>query len=351
MNCFAVHDLSLCIFTYLSPTDLGSLRLVCKDFHSIIDSPLADQRLYQPYCRILQQGKVVIENSIGTACPLQFHVELIPIRRLEEILLGAKVDLSHVSDNELLTQNSSSYNNAYYRTFISFLLFGARSVSPPQDLPTGFSQRLRSGSKLLRCIKYPDWSYSLTPWKASYVFIKVDSKRNQILQSELCGFKWKFSFKYDDYPPDFEYVQFGSDHVLRSILNKNEQRVNDIADNDNDDIIDGREFNYAWEFPWKIITKRIASNSPYVHYPYNNNTHHKYIPEQHAAQKYIDIYARKLISKVKVDNYPTLSVSRLDNGLWQLENIYVTFTQIVDHVNTDDQQQHNVADSNLLYLV
>ncbi len=247
----------------------------------------------------------------NTSCtaPLQFHVELVPTDTLMEILRSAKISEVHV-------QHASS-SEELYRLFIAFLIFGSRSCTQsaepnPNNEKATFRMLLRSAaSNKQETITYPNWSFDLPSWKASYYFAISDANRTKLLESELLNFTWDFTFKVDEIPMDFMYVKFGEDNILRSTKYK-ENNIGEAFD----------EFFahlfQPWNFPWKIVRRRCSA--------IDDNRYDDDIFRSR-IQKTIDLLARKLVYKIQVDQYPVLSVSRRDDGLFQLENVYVVFTQ------------------------
>ena len=243
--------------------------------------------------------------------PLQFHVELIPKDTLLEMLRCAKVN-----DHHLQHANNAEY---LYRLFIAFLIFGSRSctytsaVSPTtaNEKPP-FSMVLRSAlAKKRETISYPIWSLNLPSWKASYYFAMSDAKRTNLLESELLNFTWDFRFKHDDISMDFMYAQFCSDHIVRNTVYEPGNLDEALED----------FFPYLfqpWHFSWKIVRRRWSA--------VEDSRYHSDLSRSR-AQKQIDLLARKLIYKIQVDQYPVLNVTRRKDGLFQLENLYVVFTQ------------------------
>lgn len=309
-TCFGSFDLAMSIFAYLSAPEIGRCCGVCWRWRKYISSELGDTRLYRSLVKIYMNN--VLYTSASSSVPLQFHIELVLVEKVEEILRDAKVDFDAVSSSQDL-----------YKLFIAFLIFGSRSRTITTSVNNNHKNHcnnmvLRSAgsSQQQKKIFYPEWSCNLPAWKATYHYMVADSKRTKLLVSELLNFTWDFRFKYDEVPMDFMYVQFGNDFILRSTRHE----VSNVNDNDIMDAFFAHLF-HPWNFPWKIIHRRLSSS---------DTSDHRYLdPIRSRRQKEIDILARKLIYKIQVDQYPILNVSRRQDGLFQLENMYVTFTQRV----------------------
>ena len=62
----------------------------------------------------------------------------------------------------------------------------------------------------------PDWCLAMNPYKSGYYFLLQEAKRCRILLSEVCSFKWSFSFKHAT-ENRFE-MKFDKDFTVRSQL-------------------------------------------------------------------------------------------------------------------------------------
>ena len=309
---FGIFDLCLATFSYLSACDVSRCSCVSRQWREYIH--LGDERLYRSLImRYISRNRdvepILCYTNVSISVPLRFHVELLPVDKIVEVLRCANINeihLQHAGDSEEVN-----------RLFIAFLLLGSWTYPSDNNLEMAeteklsFNMVLRSAGKIKQeMLTYPKWSLQLAQWKASYYFMISDSKRTKLLESELQNFSWDFRFKHDEVPMDFMYVHFDADHILRSTA---------YRESNNGELFDDffAHLFQPWHFPWKIISRRwiSADDNGYLD------------PVRNRIQRKIDILARKLVYKIQVDQYPVLTVSRRDDGLFELENMYVVFTQ------------------------
>ena len=164
----------LILFTFFTASFYQYRTLeVTKFWRDCIRNEMIDERLYRGFYNSVSSSLIMNISSI----PLKFRVELLNVNELKEVLEVAKVNTSACSED-------TDYRSHY----IAYLIF--------KDKPLIFERsRLRSGN---RFITYPRWVCELPVWKASYYFLRVDLRRSEILESELCNFKWHFAFRHDE---------------------------------------------------------------------------------------------------------------------------------------------------------
>jgi len=136
-----------------------------------------------------------------------------------------------------------------------------------------FGRRPNIASRSL--LYYPEWTLSLLEWRASFYHARKDSQRSSILKSELCAFRWGFKFKAHVY-----LQEMPDDYTLESKFND--------------------DYSY---------------NSPM----FDQNLLWRVVEESGEG-----------IKRVQVDHYPILTISRLSDGCWLLENDNVTLTQVIE---------------------
>ena len=119
-----------------------------------------------------------------------------------------------------------------------------------------------------RCY-YPQWSIRMDEFKATYYHAHKDFRRVSLFMSELCQIKWSFHFKNHDFGDSDEneswISEFKDDYTMTSQLHQQEMR-------------------------WQFI------DTP-------NGTH------------------------IQVEQYPPLRPSRMHDGSWRMENMFVFFLQ------------------------
>lgn len=115
----------------------------------------------------------------------------------------------------------------------------------------------------------PQWALEMGIFKASYFFALKETRRTkEVTKTELCAISWRFFFKHEQ--------DMDGDYVLRSKFREDNTMTSDMHNN-----------ILTWDW-WEV------EGQPRM---------------------------------VRVEQYPPLHASRLSNGLWRMENMYVFMIQ------------------------
>lgn len=159
-------DVLCFLLELLSTSDLLQVGITCKRFRDLI--VFLDKTLFSPL--------------VPPSSQLMNRIQSLPLATLRKYLRGC--DLSDCIEKA-----------DYQRKLLAKILF----LYPFNRIPRSL------------------WVYKIPEWKASYYHSKRDSKRQQIMLSELCNILWEFRFKY--YPgTEFWNLRFHKDYTMFSTL-------------------------------------------------------------------------------------------------------------------------------------
>jgi hypothetical protein len=137
---------------------------------------------------------------------------------------------------------------------------------------------------------FPRWSYMMSEHKMSYYFTIQDLKRERILLSEICAVDWSFRFKHMSDLHGHQWVaRYCSDYTMFSEFH---------ADPMN------------WQVGVYEVKLYVVALIPLRRIQFQGYSE---IGGAHALQ---------------VEQYPTLTVSRLKDGSWMMENMNVIMKQM-----------------------
>jgi hypothetical protein len=170
----------------------------------------------------------------------------------------------------------------YQRMLQAYILFGSKPLEDSKGT-------VRATTRATK-ISYPNWAtQTLAPGKATFFHAQREAKRKNILKSELLTAHWLFWFKYAQ---DEE----GNLHSVEEL-----HRTRGFAIT-----------KYRVQF---FDDDTMISDMHNVRMNFTTQ-----IDETHPL--------RPLIS-LQVEQYPVLSITRLPNGLWRMENTHVFMEQSV----------------------
>lgn len=143
-----------------------------------------------------------------------------------------------------------------------------------------FGRRISCSTQ--RLLHYPEWALQLGEWRASFFHARKEFKRSSIFMSELCIFHWTFKFKPHMF---FQPGVVAEDYDFENKFNQDFTYFSPMFD----------QFLH-----WRIIEE-----------------------------------SGRGIKKIQIEHYPVLTIKRLADGRWLIENENVTLTQHVIAENGD----------------
>ena len=193
-------DLLLLIFWYLNAKEIYRIEKVCSNWRKI--SRNHDTEIWKLLTEVEWKR---IEFNIPQDVNVLRKIEKMSLSSLKKSLVG--IDLSRCLEKK-----------DFQRMVLAKVLFSSVMKKELGGDDPRFKGKYLS-------MFYPEWSLSISPFKASYIFTKHEVKRIQITKYELCNIQWTFRFKrtsFDD--PDHAQLngswqcRFYEDFTMHSTL-------------------------------------------------------------------------------------------------------------------------------------